>query len=120
VSTERPKPAWPLYQGTEQFYKIKDDQRNFRHRHRLATCTPGAAEEFIGLQVADYLAYETFRLIDARRKDKTTEIRKPLQAILGINGLIGLAFGEPLFETIKDGIDKLTCNPNEGLLFPHA
>jgi hypothetical protein len=102
----------------EQFYKIKDDRRNFRHRHRLATCTPGAAEEFIGLQVADYIAYETFRLIDARRKGKTTEIRKPLQAILGINGLMGLALGEPLFETIKDGIDKLTCKPNEDLLFP--
>lgn len=93
------------------FYKMKDDQL-FPHRHRLATCTPGAAEEFMGLQVADYIAYETFRLIDARRKGKTTEISKPLQAIFGVNRLTGYALGQPYFEEIKTAVDARPCEPN--------
>jgi hypothetical protein len=102
----------------ELFYKMKDDQR-FIHRHRLATCTHGAAEEFVGLQVADYIAYETFRLIDARRKDNSTEIRKPLQAIFGTTGLTGLSFGEPFFERIKSTVEASCCAPNDFLLlFP--
>lgn len=105
-------------ESVELFYKLKDGQRGFKYRHRLATCTPGSAEEFIGLQPADFIAYETFRLMDGRRKDKTVEIRKPLQGILGINGIMGLALGESLFETIKDDVDNLTCGPNEGLLLP--
>lgn len=102
----------------ELFYKLKD-YRQFRYRHRLATCTPGAAEEFIGLQVADYLAYETFRLIDARRKDSTAAFRKPLKAIFGVNGLMGLALGEEIFESIKAAVDAaFPCEPNSFFLIP--
>jgi hypothetical protein len=101
----------------EMFYKMKDDQE-FRYRHRLATCTPGAAEEFIGLQVADYLAYETFRLIHARRNDRTTDIRKPLKAILGVNRLTGLMFGELFFGSIKANVESLICEPNRCFILP--
>ncbi len=96
----------------ELFYKMKDEPA-FRHRHRLATCTPGSSEDFIGLQVSDYIAYETFRLVDARRRDKSSEIRKALKAIFGTIGLMGLALDEEFFCGIKDRVDSLPSDPNK-------
>jgi hypothetical protein len=48
------------------FYQMKDNPK-FRHSHRLQDCIRGSAESFVGLQAADFIAYETFRLMQGKR-----------------------------------------------------
>lgn len=98
------------------FYETKDS--SFRHRHRLATCTPGSSEEFIGLQVADLLAYETFRLMHSRRDNRDVDMRAPIKALLGMAGYLGFAFGKQTLSNIKDDVDALQCKPNGFFLIP--
>jgi hypothetical protein len=52
-------------EAVRAFYKIKDDPK-FPHRQRLETCTPGDSSILIGLQAADFVAYESLRLCTAK------------------------------------------------------
>jgi Protein of unknown function (DUF3800) len=99
------------------FYNLKQDP-GFRHRHRLATCTAGSAEEFVGLQCADFVAYEAFRLLHGRRSNADLNIRAPLQAVLGKIGVFGLAFGADTLSAISADIDSRPCEPNGFVIIP--
>jgi len=61
------------------FYTLKDDPA-FPLRHRLATCAPGGWEEFLPLQCADMIAYDTYRLLEDKNigMEKT---RKSLESL---------------------------------------
>jgi hypothetical protein len=98
------------------FYSMKDSPR-FKYRHRLESCTPGATETFIGLQPADFVAYETFRLMNGRRKGNT-EMRKALAAMLGTTGFLGYQFGEKSLKGIKDDVEVMDCVPGGFVVFP--
>ncbi|MGC2163596.1 MAG: DUF3800 domain-containing protein [Silvibacterium sp.] len=99
------------------FYSMKDDP-NFKHRHRLASCAAGSAEESIGLQVADFVAYEAFRLMHGKRTQADFDMRPPMRAVLGTIGFLGLAFGTETFTRIKDDVDRRPSVPNGFFIVP--
>ena len=49
-------------EAVKLFYRIKDDS-TVPYRHRLASCEPGSWEEYVPLQPADMIAYDTFKLL---------------------------------------------------------
>jgi hypothetical protein len=99
------------------FYAIKDDPA-FPHRHRLETCTPGESEKFIGLQPADFVAYETFRLMQGTRNG-ITEIRHALNGMLGTTGFMSHLYGKEALEAIKPLADAATCKADYYIAIPY-
>ncbi len=99
------------------FYAMKDDP-NFIHRHRLETCTPGDSEKYIGLQPADFLAYETFRLMQGKRNG-ATQIREALNTMFGTTGFWGKQFGDETLEAAKPGIEAMNCLPGGAVIIPN-
>jgi hypothetical protein len=98
-------------------YAIKDDPA-FPHRHRLETCTPGESEKFIGLQPADFVAYETFRLMQGTRNG-ITEIRHALNGMLGTTGFMSHLYGKEALEAIKPLADAATCKADYYIAIPY-
>lgn len=102
--------------ATEIFYGMKNNPR-FKYGHRLATCVPGSSEEFACLQPADFIAYESYRLMHDKRKG-VTEIRAALNTMLETTGFLGYLFNEEVFNRIKDDVDKDTSQPNGFVIVP--
>lgn len=98
------------------FYGMKDNPK-FKYGHRLESCTPGAAESFIGLQPADFVAYETFRLMHERRKGPV-EMRRALATMLGTTGFLGYQFGEKTLNGIKDAVHTMPSGPDAFVIVP--
>ncbi len=98
------------------FYAMKDNPK-FRHSRRLETCTPGAAADFLGLQPADFVAYETFRLMNERRKGNAV-MRKALAGMFGTTGFLGYQFGEETLKRIKDDVDSIEAGPGGLVIVP--
>jgi hypothetical protein len=99
------------------FYGMKDDPA-FKHRHRLATCTPASADEIVGLQVADFVAYEAFRLMHGKRTRSDFDMRPSMKAVLGRIGFLGLALGTETFNRIRDDVDQMSSVPNGFFIVP--
>ena len=99
------------------FFAMKADP-SFRHRHRLANCMAGSAKEFIGLQVADFVAYEAFRLMHGKRTLTDFDMRPSMRAVLGRIGFLGLAFGTETFNRIKEDVDLMPSVPNGFFIVP--
>jgi hypothetical protein len=98
------------------FYAMKDNPR-FAYRHRLATCTPGRWEDFIGLQPADFIAYETYRLMNDQRRGIET-MRKALATMIGTTHFLCEMFAEDTLENIKDIVDAAPCASNSCIIVP--
>jgi hypothetical protein len=98
------------------FYGMKDNPK-FRYSSRLKTCTPGSTDEHMGLQTADLVAYETFRLMHGKRNG-VTAMRQALNSMLGTTGFLGYLFDEETLERIKDDVDKADCDPNRFVIVP--
>jgi len=60
----------------------------------------------IGLERADFIAYEIFRLMHGKRIGQT-KVRKALRNMLGTTGFFGHQFGDETLNRIKDGVDQL-------------
>jgi hypothetical protein len=103
-------------EAVKAFYGMKDNSM-FKYGHRLADCISGDAEEFIGLQPADFLAYETFRLMHGKRKG-VTKMRAALGTMLGTNGFLGYAFEEESLNRIKEAVDTMPSVPNGFVVIP--
>jgi hypothetical protein len=103
-------------EAVRAFYEIKDNSA-FRHSHRLETCTPADSEQFIGLQPADFVAYEGFRLMHGKRTGQT-KIRAAMNSMLGTTGFMGYQFGEETLNHMKDGVDAATCKPAGLVIIP--
>lgn len=91
------------------FYELKDDP-GFAYRSRLATCTPGSAKQVISLQPADFIAYETFRLLHEKRY-KEPKIRHVLKSMFDTNGFSGYYFEAETLNRIKEPLEAATCRP---------
>jgi hypothetical protein len=102
--------------AVKAFYGMKDNPK-LKYGHRLATCTPGDSESFIGLQPADFVAYETFRLMHGKRNG-ATKIRAALGNMLGTNGFLGYAFEEKSLNRIKDAVDSMPSAPDGFVVVP--
>jgi hypothetical protein len=103
-------------QAIEAFYAIKNDPK-FRHRHRLESCVSSASETYIGLQAADFVAYESFRLMHDKRKGQT-EMRAALATMLGTTRFMGYVFEERTLKRIKEGVENAACIPGGLVIVP--
>jgi hypothetical protein len=99
------------------FGAMKNDP-SFQYRHRLATCTQASSDEVVGLQVADFVAYEAFRLMHGKRTQADFDMRAPMRNVLGRIGFLGFAFGVETLEQIKDDVDRMPSNPNGFFIVP--
>jgi hypothetical protein len=98
------------------FYGMKDNPA-FRYGTKLETCTPADSGSVIGLQPADFVAYETFRLMHGRRNGAVA-IRRALDGMFGTTGFIGEMFDAEVFERIKNDVDSMPSNPNGFVIVP--
>jgi hypothetical protein len=92
------------------FYDLKDDP-GFKFRHRLAGCAPFASGELVILQPADFIAYESFRLLHSKRYGNE-QIRVVLKSMFNTNGFTGYYFGTDQFREFKEPMETSTCRPN--------
>jgi hypothetical protein len=92
------------------FYDLKDDP-GFKYRARLAGCMPAATEDLTALQPADFIAYETFRLLHDKRYGGE-KIRYVLQSMFDTNGFTGYYFGADTFTRMKEPMESAACRPN--------
>ena len=89
------------------FYALKDSPA-YKYRHRLGTCTRGSWEEFTGLQVADFIAYESFRYLHTRQR----KARKALEKMFGKNAFSGIVWDENELRGVKEELEAIECGPN--------
>jgi hypothetical protein len=103
-------------EAVRAFYKIKDDPR-FPFRHRLESCTPGDSGTLVGLQPADFVAYEGYRLMHGKRGG-TTQIRKAMESMLDSAGFMSYQFGDESLNHMRPGVDEITCEPGGLVIVP--
>jgi len=72
---------------------------------------PAATEDLAALQPADFIAYETFRLLQNKRNGEE-KIRYVLQSMFKTNGFTGYYFGADTFNRMKEPMESATCRPN--------
>ncbi len=92
-------------EAVKLFYKIKDDSK-VPYRHRLASCVPGSWEEYIELQPADMIAYDTFKLLHDTHVRGKKEWRKSLKALYSTTPLYGKYFDRECFESVNKKIEN--------------
>jgi hypothetical protein len=92
------------------FYLLKD-LPDYKYRHRLGTCTPGSWEDFIALQPADLIAYETYRYLH-EKKFGSQKVRKALGKMFGKNAFSGYYYDADLLADIKEEVEGMDCGPN--------
>jgi hypothetical protein len=102
--------------AVETFYEMKDNG-TFKHRHRLETCTPGDSADFVGLQAADFVAYENFRIMHGKRHGQN-QMRAAMNSILSTTGFMGYLMGEDSLEHMKEGVDSSICEPGGLVIVP--
>lgn len=92
----------------------------FPYRDRLITCAPGTPEKFIGLQVADLMAYEYYKRMRqwASAGEKVPEPRPPLALIRKHNNYAEGLFGKSWFTANREQIESIQCGPNQLVVIP--
>ena len=103
--------------AVKMFYAMKDYE-SWPERYRLGTCAPGSWEEFVALQPADLIAYETFRLLSARRNN-VEAVRRSLKSMIGKVGLTTRYFDVALLERIKPTVEDSDATPGAFIVFPN-
>jgi hypothetical protein len=87
------------------FLKMKDDQK-WDLSHRLATCTAGGNScNTIPLQVADLIAYDTYKMIQDRHFG-AAKVRKSLESLFSANRFTGHYFDAEVLSSLKDQIES--------------
>lgn len=92
------------------FYKMKDDPQ-WPYCHRLATCAPGSSEEIPALQVADLIAYDTFRLLHSKHLG-AEHIRKSLESLFSKNRFYSVYYEEKILNRLVEPLRVATCEPS--------
>jgi hypothetical protein len=98
------------------FYGMKNNPA-FRYSSRLEDCIAADAETFVGLQAADFAAYETFRLMHGKRNG-IMAIRQALNGMFPTIGFMGDLFNGEIFERIKGDVDAMPAAPNGFVIVP--
>jgi len=96
------------------FYAMKDNPQ-FEFRSRLATCVTENTGNLIALETADFIAYETFRLLHEKRYGGT-KIRVVLESMFDTNGFSGYYLEADTLTRIKAAVESATCLPNRFFL----
>ncbi|MFI5095191.1 MAG: hypothetical protein ACHQIK_17280 [Candidatus Acidiferrales bacterium] len=98
------------------FYALKDNPA-FPLRHRLATCAPGGWEEFVPLQCADMIAYDTHRLLEDK-KVGMERTRKSLESLYSKNSFMGFYFEQDLLRSFKEPLENAKGVDNGFIVTP--
>jgi hypothetical protein len=101
-----------------EFFKWLANNPTFSYRHRLGTCTSAKAEEHVGLQVADLMAYEYFKRLRKGTETKKVRLRTPLELIQYHNHYEEGFFGQDTLKKMKDQIESARCEPNQLVIIP--
>ncbi len=96
-------------EAVEVFYKMKDGPE-WPHHHRLAACAPGACDDFVSLECADLIAYETFRLV--HNGAKGDRVRIALRSMFSDNGFLGYSFEPDALRRLKEPLEAAVCVDN--------
>jgi hypothetical protein len=92
------------------------DNPSFPYRHRLMTCTPGSPRNIIPLQVADLMAFEYYKRMWGKDRDRVK--RPPLELIQQYNAYCEGFFSEETFTRMKGDIESSICGPNQLVVIP--
>jgi len=92
------------------FNEMKKQKQWPNHIH-LGACAAGAKGEYIALQPADLIAYETFRLIHEKHYGQQ-KVRKALEKLFPSNGFSGFYYDAGELEYIKDKVESAQVAPN--------
>jgi len=88
------------------------DNPNWRFGRRLAFCARGNWQDFVPLQTADLIAYETFRLLHEKHKDDPKQARWALRTMFPENGFLGHYYEAETLQRIKEPLENAACAPN--------
>jgi len=97
-------------EASKVFDVMKFDS-NWKDHDRLVTCTPGSVEDFIALEPADLIAYETFRLFDTIHKE-AVGVRYALRAIFPQNAFVSNAWDAKRLNDLKVPIENAPVAQN--------
>lgn len=100
-----------------KFFKKLADNQLFEYRHRLETCIAASPEEYVGLQVADLMAYEYFKRLKGKKNN--VERRYPLKLIQDHNHYEEGFFGAMTLQKMKNAIEAAVCGPEELVIIPN-
>lgn len=103
-------------EAVEVFYQLKKSVEWPAHR-RLGTCTPGTGKEFVALQPADWIAYETFRLIHERHYG-SQKVRAAFDNLFPHAGFSGHYYDAETLESIREPLAEASVVPN-GFIVRH-
>lgn len=96
--------------AVDLFYQLKQTSEWPAHR-RLGTCTLGTGEEFVELQPADWVAYETFRFIHERHYG-SQKVRAAFDNLFPHAGFSGHYYDAEALESIREALAEANVAPN--------
>jgi hypothetical protein len=96
-------------EAVDVFYKMKDSVE-WPYHCRLATCAPGRWQDFVELQPADLIAYETFKFLHGRHSGKS--VRKSLESMFDKNGFLGYYLDADILASLRAVVEASPCVPN--------
>lgn len=83
---------------------------------RLATCDPGTWQEYVALQPADLIAYETFKALHAVHRSGDVKARKSLESLFDANGFMGYYLDRETIQMIRPRLEAANCDPGAFVL----
>jgi hypothetical protein len=98
--------------AVKMFRELRENP-DFAYRYRLADCTLASPDMFVGLQVADLMAYEYFKRLNEKKK-----MREPLRLIREHNAYVEGFFGRETFMRFQEGIEASSCGPDKLVIIP--
>jgi hypothetical protein len=78
----------------------------------LATCNPGTWQEYIQLQAADFIAYESFKALHKVHSSGAVVARTALQSLFSDNGFMSYYLDRKTLLQLKPMVEGATCEPN--------
>jgi len=99
------------------FDALKENTEWSAHRH-LWLCAPSNPLQFVPLQPADLIAYESFKLLHDRHSG-TQRVRIAMQKLLPHNGFTGHYYDAEILQHMKPAIESAKCGPG-GFIVRHA
>lgn len=82
----------------------------------LASCSSGTWEEYVELQAADFVAYESFKALHRIHKTGTVMAREALESLFSNNGFVSYYLDRDSLTKLKPQLERATCEPNGFIL----
>jgi hypothetical protein len=79
---------------------------------KLAFCSPGTWQEYVQLQAADFIAYESFKCLHRVHTIGDVVARQALESLFSDNGFMSYYLDRKTLLQFKPMIESATCDPN--------